>query len=197
MAEGRGSSPRGPGPRATRVRTDRRTPADRPGVRPGQPGGRSDRGAGTVAAPRPRLTGRAAVLVLVVAALMVSYASSLRAYLEQRHHIAQLQDSIASSQKEISSLQREKERWADDAYVISQARARFAFGFPGEIGYQVLGTDGQPLDHQDSLSSPQKRDDGPEWWQSTLTSITTAGNPPAPAPTPATRITPPADSSRG
>ena len=39
---------------------------------------------------RPRFTGRAAVLVLVVALLMVSYASSMRAWLDQRHHLATL-----------------------------------------------------------------------------------------------------------
>ena len=40
---------------------------------------------------RPRLTGRAAILVLVLAVLTVSYASSLRAYLQQREHIARPQ----------------------------------------------------------------------------------------------------------
>ena len=41
-------------------------------------------------ARRPRFTGRAAVLVLVLAVLTVSYASSLRAYLQQRSHIGDL-----------------------------------------------------------------------------------------------------------
>jgi cell division protein FtsB len=119
------------------------------------------------------------VLVLVVAALTVSYASSLRAYLEQRHHIASLNESIAESEATIAALEREKRRWRDDAYVVAQARARFAFGFPGEIGYQVLDEDGQPLDHEDSLSDPRTSEDGePEWWQTTLDSIETAGNPP-------------------
>src|SRR3954471_1783711 len=96
--------------------------------RPGGPG----------ATPRPRFTGRAAVLVLVVAGLMVSYASSFRAYLDQRHHVDQLEASIDRSRTEIAALQREKQRWDDPAYVVAQARARFAFGFPGEIGFQVL-----------------------------------------------------------
>lgn len=142
--------------------------------------------------PRPRLTGRAAVLVLVVAALMVSYASSLRAYLEQRHHVSQLRASIAESEREIAELQREKDRWEDPAYVISQARARFAFGFPGEIGYQVLDVHGQPLDHDSTLSAPRATDDGrPEWWEATVSSIEAAGNPPRPDSGPADSITPP------
>jgi len=130
------------------------------------------------------------VLVLVLAVLMVSYASSLRAYFQQRSQIQQVQASIEQSRADIAALQREKKRWRDPAYVVSQARARFAFGFPGEIGYRVLGADGRPLDQQDSLSQPRTSGDGrPEWWQTTLSSIQTAGDPPRQTPPPATKIT--------
>jgi len=118
------------------------------------------------------------VLVLVVAGLMVSYASSFRAYLDQRHHIDELQSSISRSRSEIAELQREKQRWKDPAYVVAQARARFAFGFPGEVGFQVLDEDGRPLDHEDSLSDPTQQAEDPEWWQETVSSIEAAGNPP-------------------
>jgi hypothetical protein len=122
---------------------------------------------------------------------MVSYASSFRAYLDQRHHVALLRASIASSQTDIAQLEREKARWKDPAYVVAQARARFAFGFPGEIGFQVLDADGRPLDHEDSLTDPTRQvDDDPEWWQRTLDSIDAAGNPPE-DPAPAGKITVP------
>ncbi len=127
---------------------------------------------------RSRLTGRAAILVLVVAALLVSYASSMRANLEQRRHIDSLEDSISDSRQAIADLEREKRRWRDDAYVEAQARARFAFGFPGEIGYHVLDEDGEPLDPQSTLDDPEVIGDGrPEWWESTLSSIETAERP--------------------
>jgi cell division protein FtsB len=127
---------------------------------------------------RPRLTSRAAVLVLVLAVLVVSYASSLRAYVDQRRHIDALHDRIERSEQHIADLKREKQRWEDDAYVISQARARFAFGFPGEVGYRVLDENGDPLDQHDSLSDPKQLDDPePEWWETTLTSIDEAGHP--------------------
>ena len=118
------------------------------------------------------------MLVLVVAGLMVSYASSFRAYLDQRHHIAELESSIAESRTEIAALQREKQRWKDPAYVVAQARARFAFGFPGEVGFQVLDENGRPLDHEDSLTDPAQEVEDPEWWQETLSSLEAAGNPP-------------------
>ncbi len=131
------------------------------------------------------------MLVLVVAALVMSYGSSLRAYLEQRDQISSLRAEIATSQSNISALEREKKRWKDPAYVIAQARARFAFGFPGEIGYRVLDEDGQPLDHKDSLSDPDALDESPpEWWETTLTSVQTAGNPPKET-APAEKVEPP------
>jgi hypothetical protein len=128
--------------------------------------------------------------VLVVAGLMVSYASSFRAYLDQRHHITQLETSIARSRTEITALEREKQRWKDPAYVVAQARARFAFGFPGEVGFQVLDEDGRPLDHEDSLTDPTQEVEDPEWWQETISSIEAAGNPPEEA-EPAGKITVP------
>ena len=91
---------------------------------------------------------------------------------------------------EIASLEREKLRWKDPAYVVAQARARFAFGFPGEIGFQVLDEDGKPLDHEDSLSDPTREAEDPEWWQETVSSIEAAGNPPDDN-RPATKITVP------
>lgn len=129
--------------------------------------------------------------MLVVAALVMSYGSSLRAYLEQRAHIASVHESIAESQAHIAALQREKKRWDDDAYVISQARARFAFGFPGEIGYRVLDEDGEPLDHEDTLSDPKSLEESPpEWWETTLASVEAAGDPPKQT-GPAEKIAPP------
>lgn len=116
------------------------------------------------------------MLVLVVLVLMVSYASSLRAYLEQRRHVSSLRESISDSEEAIAVLQREKRRWQDPAYVVQQARARFAYGFPGEIGYQVLDVDGKPLVHQDSLSDPAAvTEPEPAWWQRTVSSIEAAG----------------------
>jgi cell division protein FtsB len=144
--------------------------------------------------PRARFTGRALVLLLVLAALVASYASSLRAYVDQRGHIGSLQAQIEDSREAIADLEREKKRWDDDAYVIAQARARFAFGFPGEIGYQVLDEEGRPLGHDDTLSEPEPvAEDRPEWWERTLDSVEVAGHPPREDAGPVERITTPPD----
>ena len=110
------------------------------------------------AARRPRFTGRAAVLVLVLAVLTVSYASSLRAYLQQRSHIGDLKSQIAEREASIDDLEREKQRWDDPAYVKAQARARFGYLMPGEAGFEVIGADGKPLEAQASLNDPVRRD---------------------------------------
>ena len=187
MSSGRRTPPRGSGPRGS----------TRPGQRPGP--GRARPAAAVRAAPaRSRLTGRAAVLVLVLAVLMVSYASSMRAYLEQRSHLGSLRASIIESQTNIGDLEREQQRWDDPAYVEMQARQRFGWVMPGEIGFQVIGEDGKPLAEGNSLTDPDavREANQPMWWQSAWGSVEAAGAPERPAPQPADRIMAPKDRIR-
>lgn len=139
---------------------------------------------------RPRFTGRAAVLVLVLAVLTVSYASSLRAYLQQRAHIGDLKSAIAEQETAINALEREKQRWQDPAFVKAQARARFGYLMPGETGFQVLDANGKPLETQASLSDPDEviKTVPTAWWSSAWASVELAGNPPPPSDGPATEI---------
>jgi cell division protein FtsB len=138
---------------------------------------------------RPRLTGRAAILVLVLAVLAVSYASSMRAYLQQRSHIGDLKDQIALREATIEDLEREKKRWDDPAFVQQQAR-ELNFVMPGETPYVTLGEDGQALERESSLSDPATVDPKTPtaWWSSTWRSVELAGNPPKPEPPPTTKI---------
>ncbi len=132
-----------------------------------------------------------AVLVVVLAVLVVSYASSMRAYLQQRSHIADLRSQIDSSQRDITALEREKRRWQDDAYVEKQARERFGWVLPGETSYQVIGRDGKPLESSDELTDPNSvaRQVPDAWWDKVYGTIEAADHPKK-APTPASRITP-------
>ena len=138
---------------------------------------------------RPRLTGRAAILVLVLAVLTVSYASSLRAYLQQRSQIEELKSQIALRQASISDLEREKDRWKDPAYIEQQARG-LNYVMPGETSYVVLDEDGKPLQQQSTLTDPATvaKKDPTAWWSTAWQSVELAGNPPKPTPPPATKI---------
>ena len=135
------------------------------------------------------------MLVLVVAVLMVSYASSFRAYLEQRHQLRQLDEQIQQSNAAIKNLGREKQRWKDPAFIQLQARQKFGFVMPGETPFTVIDENGQPLGHVDSLSEPRVATDGgrPEWYDAVWSSVLLAGNPPDPnsEPKPIELIKPP------
>lgn len=132
-------------------------------------------------APRPpRLTGRAALLLLIVAVLAVSYASSMRAYLHQREHIADLKAQIASSSGEIDALERQKKRWDDESYVEQEARKRFGYVLPGETSLQAIEGDGRPLDSGAGLADPDSAEPlTPQpWWDAAWRSVELAGDPP-------------------
>jgi cell division protein FtsB len=136
-----------------------------------------------------------AVLTVVFAVLVVSYASSMRAYLQQQGHISDLRSGIASSKKDIASLQREKARWGDKAYVAAQARARFGWVLPGEVAYQVIGRNGKPLGGGDRLSNPKDivHVAPTSWWSKEYDSVQKADHPPTAPKPPANRITPAAE----
>jgi len=133
-----------------------------------------------------------AVLVVVLAVLVVSYASSVRAHMQQRAHIAELRAQVASSERDITALEREKRRWADDAYVEAQARERFGWVMPGETSYQVIDRDGKPLARSDELTDPDSVEEpvGDAWWEKVYGTVEAADHP-KPKPVPATDLTPP------
>jgi len=134
-----------------------------------------------------------AVLLVVVAVLVVSYASSMRAYLEQRQQINTLQQQIASSKASIAKAEREKRRWKDPAYVEAQARSRFGWVLPGETSYQVLDAHGNPLTGDDALTDPSTVAPAKPkaWWTKAYSSLHAADHPEENVtPPPATRITP-------
>ncbi len=132
------------------------------------------------------------MLVLVLAVLAVSYASSMRAYLEQKEHLDRLRASIADSRENIAELKREKRRWRDPAFIEAQATQRLSWVMPGEISFQVIDENGDALDHHDSLSDPEAVDveNRPAWWSAAWQTMEAAGNP-QDVPDPVDEIDPP------
>lgn len=123
------------------------------------------------------LTGRAAVVLLVLGALVVSYAQSLRVWFDQHQQITALTEEIDSRQQRVGQLQDEISRWNDDAYVRAQARQRLGWVMPGEVGYRVIGSDGKPLGTTQQPSGPAataKHD--PTWYAKLWGSVEVAGS---------------------
>ncbi len=188
MPSTRGTPARGSGrsatPGPTRGRSgrtgraaDRRAPTTRRTSRAATAPNNQDARAGH----KPRLTGRAAILALVVAVLVVSYASSLRVWLEQRRNIANLEQQISAGQVAVATLRQEKRRWQDPAYIEIQAKRRLQWVLPGEIGYRIVGADAQP-GTGDPLADPgeEAAQTDSEWWVGVWGSVEAAGVGPKP-----------------
>lgn len=118
-------------------------------------------------------------MVLVSLVLVISYASSLKAWLQQREELAMTRAQIADSGRSIASLQKDKRRWEDPAYVEQQARERFGWVLPGEVGYRVIGKDGETLGNNAKLpDKPVGTVTRPEWYDTLWGSVETAGKKP-------------------
>ncbi|WP_370247303.1 septum formation initiator family protein [Nocardioides sp.] len=142
-------------------------------------------------AHRSRVTSRAVVLVVVLAVLAVSYSSMLRAYLQQRAHLQELQRSIDADTALIAEREREIERRKDPAFIEQQGRA-LGLVAPGEIPFVAL-RDGAPLEPEAVLDPPSSRSTvPPAWWDAAWASVEVAGDPPRRTdPPPALKITDP------
>lgn len=78
------------------------------------------------------MSGRTAVIALVLSALALSYAYPVRTYLEQSAQIDELRTSQAEQTDRIAALEAERAKWEDPEYVRSQARERLLLVKPGE-----------------------------------------------------------------
>ncbi|MFE0176529.1 septum formation initiator family protein [Streptomyces sp. NPDC059002] len=89
-------------------------------------------------ARRSRLTGRAALLALVLCSLIVALAYPMRQYVSQRAEIDDLRRQKAERQEDVEKLRDEKARWQDDAYAEQRIRDRLHYVMPGETGFTVI-----------------------------------------------------------
>ncbi|MGC9666737.1 FtsB family cell division protein [Planosporangium sp. 12N6] len=90
-------------------------------------------------APQPRrLTGRAAVLCMLLIGLLLAYAYPVRVYLSQQNEIDEMETRQAAQRARIQELSGQLEKWNDDEYVKAQARGRLLFTMPGESPLLVI-----------------------------------------------------------
>ncbi|GES32234.1 septum formation initiator family protein [Streptomyces angustmyceticus] len=86
---------------------------------------------------RNRLTGRAALLALVMCSLVVALAYPIRQYVSQRSDIADQRRRAQDAGAALDRLREQKARWQDPEYVRQQARRHLHYLMPGETGYIV------------------------------------------------------------
>ncbi|AXJ10335.1 septum formation initiator family protein [Arthrobacter sp. PM3] len=142
-----------PGPRSPASGTPapgKRRPAAAPGTRPapGKAGGKparrpaaGDAGDSLDPVPAKAFSGRLLALGVVMVAITILLAPTVKIFLDKRAEIAALQADIAAKQAKQEDLKRQVSRWQDPNYVKQQARDRINMVMPGETGYWVFGSD--------------------------------------------------------
>lgn len=142
MPSRRPTAPRAPGPgRGTSA------PSPRRGAGRGTDGG--SRRPPTAARPRSAPTGtptavprglsrRAALIAVLLLVVAAATAPNLRDFVNQQAELAAVTEEVAQREQRVADLQDQLDRWEDPAFVMAQARQRFGFVMPGEIGYVVL-----------------------------------------------------------
>jgi cell division protein FtsB len=89
-----------------------------------------------------KLTGRAALLAVVICAIALSLAYPVREYIAQRQQIDQLLAEQQSTAAQVKALEEQNARLGQTWYVEQQARDQLHMCFPKEQCYQVIS--GQP-----------------------------------------------------
>jgi hypothetical protein len=118
----------------------------------------------------------------VVVLLVGSYTSALHAWWNQRSEITATRAEIVQRREAIRELENTKRRFDDPAYIERQARERFGWVMPGEVGYRVIGVDGKV---QGELPAAA---DAPEltvtrWYNTLWGTVEAAGREPGDTPT--------------
>jgi cell division protein FtsB len=85
-----------------------------------------------------RLTGRAALLAVVICAIALSLAYPVREYIAQRQQIDQLLAHRAMTSAQVKALQDQATALGQASYIEQQARDQLHMCFPNEQCYQVI-----------------------------------------------------------
>ncbi|MEU0518599.1 septum formation initiator family protein [Streptosporangium sp. NPDC006007] len=121
-------------------------------------------------ARRPQLTGRAAVLAVVVCAIAMSLAYPVREYVAQRRDIAQLEQQQARELAAIKEQEDRSRRLMDPGYTRRLARERLFYCDPGKKCYVVMNE--RPA--QGKGATAAKKIARPPWYQTLWESVEAA-----------------------
>jgi cell division protein FtsB len=128
----------------------------------------------TAPVPARAFSGRILALAVVLIAITVMLAPTVRVFLSQRAEISALEQDIAARKAEQDGLRQSISRWEDPNYVKQQARDRINMVMPGETSYWVFGDVG-PASGSGSGSASQAGGDRPwaeGFWESFVRAAT-------------------------
>ena len=91
--------------------------------------------------PAKAFSGRMLALAVVMVAITIMLAPTVKIFFDKKAEIDALNADIAAREAEGDRLRQQVSRWQDPNYVKQQARDRINMVMPGETGYWVFGSD--------------------------------------------------------
>ena len=131
---------------------------------------------GARATTRPKLTGRAAVLAIVLCAITLTLAYPVREYIADRRQLDQLATSNARLAQQVKHLQAEAHSLASPTVIEQEARDDLHMCFPEQTCYEVIPL--APSDARAGLHSTAKPAGSP-WYGRLWASVQKADRSPA------------------
>ncbi|PZG42286.1 septum formation initiator [Spongiactinospora gelatinilytica] len=116
---------------------------------------------------RPQLTGRAAVLAVVVCAIAMSLAYPVREFIAQRRQIAELQQQQAKELDALGKLRERGKQLQDPDYTMRQARERLFYCEPGQKCFVVMDRGKEPAARKPGRAPKPKA----PWYESLWKSV--------------------------
>jgi len=117
--------------------------------------------------PAKAFSGRMLALAVVMIAITIMLAPTVKIFFDKKAEIDALNADIAARQAEGDALRQQVSRWQDPNYVKQQARDRINMVMPGETGYWVFGSD-EPAGESSSPAGAAAQDPADLPWVDSL-----------------------------
>jgi cell division protein FtsB len=117
--------------------------------------------------PAKAFSGRMLALAVVMVAITIMLAPTVKIFFDKKAEIDALNADIAARQAEGDALRQQVSRWQDPNYVKQQARDRINMVMPGETGYWVFGSD-EPAGESSSPAGATAQDPADLPWVDSL-----------------------------
>lgn len=114
------------------------------------------------------------VVVIVIAGTMI-LSPNISTYVQQRREISQLRESVRQYREAVDSLDAERAKWKDPAFVRAQARDRLSYVLPGETQLSIISDVVLPVDVHDTTSANLTQVER-NWAKDLAASVIASGN---------------------
>ena len=123
-----------------------------------------------------RLSGFMVIMLGLVVLAAFVLVPTIGTYVDQRQQIAALEEAVEVSRTEVAELEARRDRWADPAYITTQARERLYYVRPGEVVY-LVDNDLPPelIPQEQEIVSDEVEQTRTDWMSQLVRSVTEAG----------------------